>query len=72
MYVFSKNIKYIKTFLVKFSIFTVEKNLCILHEHVFVMYIVLVESDTVFLHDCQYSFPPLFLEWDFRSDCPIS
>ena len=27
-----------KNFLVKFSIFTAEKNLCILHGHVFVMH----------------------------------
>ena len=36
-YVLSKNIKNIKIFLVKFSIFTAEKNLCILHGQVFVM-----------------------------------
>ena len=33
----SKNKKNIKNFLVNFSIFTVEKNICILHGHVFVM-----------------------------------
>ena len=37
MYVLSKIIKNIKIFLVKFSIFTAEKNLCILHWHVFLM-----------------------------------
>ena len=39
MYVLSKYIKKIKTFLVKFSNFTVEKNLCILHGRVFVMFL---------------------------------
>ena len=37
MYVLSKNKKNIKKFLKNFSIFTVEKNLCILHGHDFVM-----------------------------------
>ena len=37
VYVFSKNIKNIKNFPMKFSIFAFEKFLCILHGHVFVM-----------------------------------
>ena len=36
-YVLSKNKKHIKDFLMKFSFFTVEKNLCILHGQVFIM-----------------------------------
>ena len=38
MFVLRINIKNIKNFLVKFSIFTAEKNLCILHGHVFIMH----------------------------------
>ena len=37
IYVLSKNMKSIKIFLMKFSIFTAPKNLCILHWQVFVM-----------------------------------
>ena len=37
MYVLSENIKNINFFLIKFSIFTAEKNLCILHGRVFIM-----------------------------------
>ena len=37
IYVLSKNKKNINIFLMKFSIFTAEKNLCILHGQVFVM-----------------------------------
>ena len=40
MYVLSKSIKIIKIFPMKFSIFTAEKNLCILYGQVFVMYTV--------------------------------
>ena len=36
--VWSKNKKNDKIFLMKFSIFAFEKNLCILHGHVFIMY----------------------------------
>ena len=35
IYILSKNKKNIKIFLTKFSIFTMEKNLCILHGQVF-------------------------------------
>ena len=37
-----KNKKNINIFLLKFSIFTAEKNLCILHGHVFVMKVIVV------------------------------
>ena len=36
MYALSKNIKNIKKFSMKFSIFTTEKNICILHGQVFI------------------------------------
>ena len=38
MYVLSKSIKNINYLLMKFSVFTADKNLCILHGHVFVMF----------------------------------
>ena len=38
IYVLSKNKKNIEFFMMKFSIFTGEKNLCILHGQVFVMF----------------------------------
>ena len=51
-YVLSKNFKIIKIFLVKFSIFTVEKIPCILHGHVFEM-TKLVHDVSGFKHDLQ-------------------
>ena len=37
IYVLGNNIKNIKVFLMNFSVFTAEKNLSILHGHIFIM-----------------------------------
>ena len=49
IYVLSKNKKNIKIFLAKFSFFTTEKNLCILHGQVFVTFTDFPNMHVIFL-----------------------